>query len=117
MNHDYLHSWHDKAMTTLIEMCIEHFENLEMEGKWICPDLTDCLDFMACEVSEAMDLRLRRKNYCRNNPRTTVVTDEEIATEIFDAILMGIIAVEEILGQDLLEIAKAKLEEMNRRMK
>ncbi len=78
------------------------------------PDLTDCLDFMVTEVSEAIELRLRRSDYVRNNPRDKSPTDEELGTEVFDAIMMGCIALD-IMGLDLQEIAVKKLEYMHKK--
>ena len=78
------------------------------------PTLVDCLDFMVTEVAEAIDLRLRRDptDYIRNTTFPSRPHPERIATEIFDAIMMGCIALD-ILGFDLMEVAKAKLEKMD----
>lgn len=81
-------------------------------NQWQDPNLTDCLDFMATEVAEAIDKRLRMSGgYVRNNaePKPTAV---EIGTEIFDAIMMGCIALD-LLDLDLDEIAVTKLQMMD----
>lgn len=83
-------------------------------GKHKLPNLTDCLDFMMTEVCEAIDLRLRRESYVRNNPRDNIPTDEELGIEIFDAIMMGSIALD-ILGLDLQKVAIKKLEYMHKK--
>ena len=83
-------------------------------GRWGMPTLPDCLDFMMTEVAEAIDLRLRTMPvYIRNNPSNRP-QPSDIATEIFDAIMMGCIALD-ILGFDLMEVAEAKLEKMDRK--
>jgi hypothetical protein len=82
--------------------------------QWQDPNLTDCLDFMATEVAEAIDKRLRRSTgYVRNN-KEPAPSAEELGTEVFDAIMMGCIALD-LLGLDLETIAKAKLEKMDRK--
>jgi hypothetical protein len=82
--------------------------------QWQDPDLADCLDFMATEVAEAIDKRLRMSaKYVRNNtePRPAPM---DIGVEIFDAIMMGCIALD-LLDLDLDAIAQAKLEMMDER--
>ncbi|MDX9833089.1 MAG: hypothetical protein RBU35_22665 [Anaerolineae bacterium] len=81
-------------------------------GQWQDPNLTDCLDFMATEVAEAIDKRLRRSPaYVRNNAEPEP-GDLEMGVEIFDAIMMGCIALD-LLGLDLGEVAAHKLHEMD----
>jgi hypothetical protein len=83
-------------------------------NQWQDPNLTDCLDFMATEVAEAIDKRLRMSpNYVRNNvePKPSPV---DIGIEIFDAIMMGCIALD-LLDLDLNAIAQIKLEMMDRK--
>lgn len=81
------------------------------DGKYQVPDLADCLDFMTTEVAEAIDIRLRIKGgYVRNNIEQ--VTYDDIAIEIFDAIMMGCIALD-LLGKDLDEVANHKLNYMD----
>ena len=105
----------DKALN--LQYLIKSYYTQWMQvGKHKLPDLTDCLDFMMTEVAEAIELRLRRVPYVRNNPRDDIPTDEELGIEIFDAIMMGSIALD-ILGLDLQQIATKKLEYMhNKRM-
>lgn len=81
------------------------------DGKWTNPNLSDCLDFMATEVAEAIDKRLRMSEYYRNNPGP-VVTEDDIAEEIWDAIMMGCIALT-IMGKDLYTVMEDKLCEMH----
>ena len=81
-------------------------------GEWQEPNLTDCLDFMATEVAEAIDKRLRTSpGYVRNStePRPTAL---EIGVEVFDAIMMGCIALD-LLELDLQEVAALKLGRMD----
>jgi hypothetical protein len=83
-------------------------------GQWQDPDLTDCLDFMATEVAEAIDKRLRlSRGYVRNSAEPAP-TPLEIGVEVFDAIMMGCIALD-LLGLDLDEVAQLKLETMDRK--
>ena len=77
-------------------------------GQWQDPDLTDCLDFMATEVAEAIDKRLRTSERYTRNTKKRVPTPIEIGTEIFDAIMMGCIALD-LLDLDLERIAEEKL--------
>lgn len=82
--------------------------------QWKDPNLTDCLDFMATEVAEAIDKRLRKSaNYVRNNVEPKP-SPEDIGIEIFDAIMMGCIALD-LLDLDLKAIAQMKLEMMDRK--
>lgn len=80
-------------------------------GKYVEPNLTDCLDFMATEVGEAIDKRLRLSTYVRNNEKEEP-THEGIALEVFDVIMMGCVALD-ILGFDLDEVADKKLKIMD----
>ncbi len=81
-------------------------------GQWQEPNLTDCLDFMATEVAEAIDGRLRMTaGYVRNTAQPTP-TALDIGVEVFDAIMMGCIALD-LLGLDLDEIAAMKLQRMD----
>ena len=92
----------------------DYYTQWMKNGKHKLPDLTDCLDFMMTEVAEAIEKRLRRVDYIRNNSRDTIPTDKEIATEIFDAIMMGCIALD-LLGIDLEDVAIEKLEYMHKK--
>ena len=83
-------------------------------NQWQDPNLTDCLDFMATEVAEAIDKRLRMSPaYVRNHaePEPSAI---EMGIEIFDAIMMGCIALD-LLGLELNEVARLKLERMDRK--
>ena len=92
----------------------EHRKKWTEAGQWQDPNLTDCLDFMATEVAEAIDKRLRRSaGYVRNHEKRTP-TAEELGIEVFDAIMMGCIALD-LLGLDLEEIARIKLQRMDRK--
>lgn len=97
---------------TIQELIRDYYISWIEIGQHKLPDLTDCLDFMMTEVSEAIELRLRRSPYVRNNPREDIPTDREIATEVFDAIMMGCIALD-LLGINLMDIANEKLERMD----
>lgn len=97
-------------------MNIQHLIRLH-RNQWIIaqqfkmPNLADCLDFMVCEATEAIDARLRLDNsYVRNNDQ-----DGErikIAIECFDTIMMACTALD-ILGYDLEQVARIKLAEMD----
>ena len=83
-------------------------------NQWQEPDLTDCLDFMMTEVAEAIEKRLRmRPGYVRNNDEPAP-SHEELGIEVFDAIMMGCIALD-LLDLDLDQIASTKLERMDRK--
>ncbi|MBN1318037.1 MAG: hypothetical protein JXA42_21320, partial [Anaerolineales bacterium] len=83
-------------------------------GEWQEPNLTDCIDFMATEVAEAIDKRLRMSaGYVRNHAKPKP-TNEDLGVEIFDAIMMGCIALD-LLGLELEDIARTKLALMDRR--
>jgi hypothetical protein len=80
--------------------------------QWEEPNLTDCLDFMATEVAEAIDKRLRMSaGYVRNTDKP-MPSPKDLGIEIFDAIMMGCIALD-LLGLDLNEIAQGKLSLMD----
>lgn len=81
-------------------------------NQWDDPDLTDCLDFMATEVAEAIDKRLRTSDRYTRNTDKAVPTPKDIGIEVFDAIMMGCIALD-LLGLDLDAIAKEKLAAMD----
>lgn len=92
----------------------QHRRKWVAANQWKDPNLTDCLDFMATEVAEAIDKRLRMSaNYVRNNlePKSSPM---DIGIEIFDAIMMGCIALD-LLDLDLKAIARVKLEMMDRK--
>lgn len=95
----------------------DYYTKWEAVHQWRAPNFADCLDFMATEVAEAIDKRLRcsmwnRLPYVRNNESDEEIDLIDIATEVFDAIMMGCIALD-ILGFDLMEVAQAKLEKMD----
>lgn len=92
----------------------EHRNRWIEAGQWQDPNLTDCLDFMATEVAEAIEKRLRMSSaYVRNNAKPAP-SALELGTEVFDAIMMGCIALD-LLGLDLGEVARLKLEAMDRK--
>ena len=91
-----------------------HREKWIAADQWQDPNLTDCLDFMMTEVAEAIDKRLRmRSGYVRNNDEP-VPSDEELGIEVFDAIMMGCIALD-LLDLDLEQLAATKLDRMDRK--
>ncbi len=92
----------------------EYRTRWQQEHQWQEPDLTDCLDFMATEVAEAIDKRLRMSaGYVRNHDEPPP-SPQDIGIEVFDAIFMGCIALD-LLGLDLEEVARTKLEAMDRK--
>lgn len=91
-----------------------HRERWAEIDQWQDPDLTDCLDFMATEVAEAIDKRLRTSPHYTRNTKKDIPTPEDIGTEVFDAIMMGCIALD-LLGLDIDRIAQSKLERMDRK--
>jgi hypothetical protein len=92
----------------------QHRIRWEEIDQWQDPDLTDCLDFMATEVAEAIDKRLRTSPRYTRNTKKDIPTAEEIGTEVFAAIMMGCIALD-LLGLNIEDIAQAKLELMDRK--
>jgi hypothetical protein len=92
----------------------EHRSKWIEARQWEEPNLTDCLDFMATEVAEAIDKRLRMSaGYVRNHAEPPP-SPVELGVEIFDAIMMGCIALD-LLNLDLETIARLKLERMDRK--
>lgn len=91
-----------------------HREQWIAAGQWQEPDLADCLDFMATEVAEAIDKRLRLSHGYVRNSAEPVPAPLEIGVEVFDAIMMGCIALD-LLGLDLDEVAQLKLQAMDRK--
>jgi hypothetical protein len=86
----------------------QHRQKWAAAGQWDDPDLTDCLDFMTTEVAEAIDKRLRTSpRYVRNTDKAKP-SPKDIGIEVFDAIMMGCIALD-ILGLDLDAVAREKL--------
>lgn len=90
----------------------QYYTEWESRGEWVTPGLSDCLDFMVTEVAEAIDKRLRwnQHSYVRNHKWGTDARG--VAIEVFDAIMMGCIALD-ILGFDLEEVARDKLQRMD----
>lgn len=95
----------------LQQLIREHRAKWIDAGQWRDPNLTDCLDFMATEVAEAIDKRLRTADYVRNHAEP-IPSAEEMGIEIFDAIMMGCIALD-LLHLDLETIAQTKLARMD----
>lgn len=99
---------------TLQQKIRSHREKWLAAGQWQEPDLTDCLDFMMTEVAEAIEKRLRmRPGYVRNHDEPSP-SQEELGIEIFDAIMMGCIALD-LLDLDLDQLAAVKLDRMDRK--
>ncbi len=82
-------------------------------NQWQDPNLADCLDFMVTEVAEAIDKRLRTSARYVRNHKEPKPSAEDIGVEVFDAIMMGCIALD-LLGLELNAIARKKLEMMDR---
>ena len=96
---------------TIQDLIRQHRNTWIVNGDFGMPDLADCLDFMVCEASEAVDARLRMSSrYIRNNPANG--ERHKIAIECFDTIMMACTALD-ILGFDLLDIAHEKLARMD----
>ena len=92
----------------------EHRKKWIEADQWQEPNLTDCLDVMATEVAEAIDKRLRLSaGYVRNQTEPKP-SPEDIGIEVFDAIMMGCIALD-LLGLDLNTIARTKLQRMDKK--
>jgi hypothetical protein len=92
----------------------EHRKKWIDAEQWEEPNLTDCLDFMATEVAEAIDKRLRMSaGYVRNTDKP-IPSPKDLGIEVFDAIMMGCIALD-LLGLDLNEIAREKLTLMDQK--
>lgn len=94
------------------ELVRQHRHKWIEVNQYVTPNLADALDFMATEVAEAIEVRLRLSplNYIRNNTKQPTIDD--LATEIFDAIMMGCIVLD-LLGRDLEDVAKKKLAKMD----
>jgi len=92
----------------------EHRRKWIEAQQWQEPNLTDCLDFMATEVAEAIDKRLRLSHGYVRNSTEPAPTPLEIGVEVFDAIMMGCIALD-LLGLDLDQVARQKLQAMDRK--
>ena len=90
----------------------QHREKWTAAGQWNEPDLADCLDFMATEVAEAIDKRLRTSPRYVRNTKEAKPSQKDIGIEVFDAIMMGCIALD-LLGLDLDAIAREKLAQMD----
>jgi len=92
----------------------EYTKKWEAQGTWAQPNLSEALMWMVTEVGEALDAYLSlNPKWTRNNPKPAP-TSEKIAEEIFDAIMMGCLALDR-LGADLMEVAQRKLAKMDGR--
>jgi hypothetical protein len=91
-----------------------HRKKWSEANQWQDPNLTDCLDFMATEVAEAIDKRLRLSAAYTRNHAEPQPSPVDIGIEVFDAIMMGCIALD-LLGLDLNTIAQMKLDAMDRK--
>lgn len=85
-----------------------------LQETWFCPTLLEALTWAATEVGEALDACLRQDPKWFRNCTKAVPTNEEIAEEIFDFIMMGCIALN-LLDVDLMEVAQKKLSKMDER--
>jgi hypothetical protein len=103
-----------KEAMNIQERIRSHRQRWAAIGQWQDPDLTDCLDFMATEVAEAIDKRLRTSDRYTRNTKQDIPTPEEIGTEVFDAIMMGCIALD-LLNLDIEEVARTKLVQMDQK--
>ena len=90
----------------------QHRQKWTAARQWDDPDLADCLDFMATEVAEAIDKRLRTSPRYVRNTKKEVPSPRDIGIEVFDAIMMGCIALD-LLELDLEGIAREKLAQMD----
>jgi hypothetical protein len=90
----------------------EHRKKWIEAQEWQDPNLADCLDFMATEVAEAIDKRLRLSARYVRNSEEDEPSPKDIGIEIFDAIMMGCVALD-LLGLDLNLLAREKLELMD----
>lgn len=98
----------------LQELIRSYTDKWKAQGTWTSPNVLEALTWMATEVGEALDTRLRQDSkWFRNNPQPAPAY-EEVAEEIFDAILMGCIALD-LLHLDLMEVAHQKLAKMDER--
>jgi hypothetical protein len=95
-------------------MIREHRKKWIEAKQWEEPNLTDCLDFMATEVAEAIDKRLRMSAGYVQDTDKPMPSPKDLGIEIFDAIMMGCIALD-LLGLDLNEIDHEKLSLMDQR--
>ncbi len=96
-----------------IQNVIREHRNKWIEAlEWQDPNLADCLDFMATEVAEAIDKRLRLSASYVRNSKEDEPSPKDIGIEIFDAIMMGCVALD-LLGLDLNLLAREKLELMD----
>lgn len=94
------------------ELVRQYRERWIAAGQWQDPTLADCLDFMVTEVAEAIDKRLRMTAaYVRNRDEGRP-DSLEVGLEVFDAILMGCVALD-LLDLDLETVARSKLDEMD----
>jgi len=75
------------------------------DGKWQATETKEAMDFMVTELGEAFEayIRTRTTGWTRNN----VGKNFDLATELFDVIMMGIFALSS-MGVDLDEVADAK---------
>ena len=95
------------------ELCREYRGRWEEMGQWVEPDLDDALMFVATEIGEAMDARLRQKDFVRNNQGEGPSTVLDVGLELFDVVLMCCVALD-CLGMDLVTLARQKLAKMDR---
>lgn len=77
-----------------------HIDKWVTAGKYVLPDVEECLEFIAVEAAEALQAKLRLNPvYVRNNPKPATMRD--VAVELFDTMKMCIVY-ERITKQTLL---------------
>lgn len=92
----------------------DYYTKWEALGQWRTPNLADCLDFVATEVAEAIDKRLRTwgNHYVRNHPLGEDTVPADIASEIADVVIMCCVAMD-ILDYSLEGMIQRKLKKMD----
>ncbi|MFH1484839.1 MAG: hypothetical protein ABIH46_02105, partial [Chloroflexota bacterium] len=95
------------------ELCREYRGWWEKMGQWVEPVLDDALMFAVTEIGEAMDARLRQKDFVRNNQGEGPSTALDVGLELFDVVLMCCVALD-CLDMDLMTLARQKLAKMDR---
>jgi len=92
-------------MNVLQEKILKYQDKWIADGKWQATETKEAMDFMVTELGEAFEayIRTRTTGWTRNN----VGKNFDLATELFDVIMMGIFALSS-MGVDLDEVADAK---------
>lgn len=93
----------------------QHRQKWLTSGKWQDPTLPEALMFATSELGEAFDKFLRLQGgFTRNNEREA--TEDQLAEEIFDTIMMCVIALD-TMGHNLRATALGKLKKMDEKRK